>query len=429
MHLGKKSLTFILLSLFCIPGLVWGAAFEVSRGNEPVAEEQSPYDENFDSVFEDPAEDVVIEQPKDINYRDQLEKNEKILVNGDFIIRAGGGFGWVDEALKGYPEGLAGAYSKATISFDARPDPTIRIFGKLKTEMDSDNGSDVWCMPYFDELYCEYNWLDKSFWRLGKFYMTWGQGRLFQPANFMKNSEKGTTLRMTMPNVLDGVSLVAHYRKRTLGSYDDKRLRAGDISYAGHVDKTFGPINLSAAMIYNDLDGQRYSGSFKTVLFKTDLFADFILNHLKDTNRYYKIKFEYPEEIDDYPLGYTKEFLCGFYREWGQTPLWSNAKLYGEYYYDNHLRWDPTHNFGLATNFNNLFGTPIGMSFKWLHSITKDAGQFIGGFSISPWKHVTIRLAIPWQYGDEELDEDFYEEFPIKSKLAFTLFVELSSGF
>ena len=78
MYLEKKSLTFILLSLFCIPGLVWGAAFEVSRGNEPAAEEQSPYDENFDSVFEDPAEDVVIEQPKDINYRDQLEKSEKI---------------------------------------------------------------------------------------------------------------------------------------------------------------------------------------------------------------------------------------------------------------------------------------------------------------------------------------------------------------
>lgn len=428
MYLGRKSLTFILLSLFFIPVLVWGAEFEVSRGNEPAAEEQSPYDENFDSIFEEPAEDIVVEQPKDINYRDQLEKSEKIIVKGDFVIRAGGGFGWVDEPFDGKPEGLGGAYSKALISFDARPDPTIRIYGKLKTEMDSDNGSDVWCMPYFDELYCEYNWLDKSFWRLGKFYMTWGQGRLFKPANFMKDSEKGTTLRMTMPNVLDGVSLVAHYKKRSLGSYDDKRLRTEDISYAGHMDKTIGPINLSAAMIYNDQDGQRYSGSIKTVLFGTDLFADFVLSHLKNPVLEHSKDLD-EEEDKDYPLGYTKEFLCGFYKEWGQNPVWSKAKLYGEYYYDNHLRWDPSHNFGLAANINNLFGSPVGMSLKWLHSVTDDAGQFIGGFSISPWKHVTVRFAVPWQYGDKELDEDFYEEFPLKSKLAFTLFVELSSDF
>ena len=425
MYLGRKSLTFILLSLFCIPGLIWGAAFEVSRGTaDGVDSEQSSYDENFDSVFEDPAEDIVIEQPQDINYRDQLEKSEKILVNGDFLIRAGGGFGWVDEPLKGYPEGLAGAYSNATISFDARPDPTIRIFGRLKTEMNSDDGNDVWSMPYFDELYCDYNWLDKSFFRLGKFYMTWGQGRLFQPANFMKNSEKGTSLRMTMPNILDGVSIVAHYKKQTLGHHHDNRLHEGDISYAGHIDKTIGPVNLSAAMIYNGLTGERYSGSFKTVILGTDIFADFILNHLKQP------KDELGDLDDtDYTIGFTKEFLCGFYKEWGQNPVWSNAKIYGEYYYDNRLRWEPSHNFGLAVDFNDLFGSPIGMGFKWLHSVTDEAGQFIGGFSISPWKHVTIRLAIPWQYGDKELDEDFYEEFPINSKLAFTLFVELSSGF
>ena len=38
-------------------------------------------------------------------------------------------------------------------------------------------------------------------------------------------------------------------------------------------------------------------------------------------------------------------------------------------------------------------------------------------------------MAVPWQYGDKELDKDFYEEFPISNKLAFTLFVELSAGF
>ena len=213
---------YILISLFLIllPALAWTAEFEVARGSEDVPSEQTDYDEDFDSVFDNPAEDIVVEQPADIDYRNQFEESKKIVVNGDFVIRAGGGFGWTEKPFDGYPEMLAGAYSKATISFDARPDPTIRIFGRLKTEMNSDNGSDVWSKLDFDELYCDYNWLDKSFFRLGKFYMTWGQGRLFRPANFMEDAEDGTAFRVTMPNILDGVSLVSLYKKRVFNDED-----------------------------------------------------------------------------------------------------------------------------------------------------------------------------------------------------------------
>ena len=404
----KKHLTFLFISLFlicqviCLPEVSLAAEFEIPRDSETVTAEETDYNDDFDSVFDDPAEDIVIEQPSDIDYRNQFEENKKIIVKGDFVVRAGGGFGWTEKPFDGYPEKLAGAYSKATISFDARPDPTIRVFGRLKTEMNSDNGSDVWSKLDFDELYCDYNWLDKSFFRLGKFYMTWGQGRLFRPANFMEDAEDGTAFRMTMPNVLDGVSFVSLYKKRVVS--DDKRLHKGDLSFAGHADKTFGPINLSFAMLYNDLDGERYSGSFKTVILHTDLFADYVLNR--------------SDEGD-----ITHEALAGFYKEW------TNVKFYGEYYYDGRIENDIDHCIGLATDFDNLFGSPVGMGFKWLHSVTNEAGQFIGGFSISPWKHVKIRMAIPWQCGDKELDKDFYEEFPINSKLAFTLFVELSAGF
>lgn len=410
MYFEKKYLTFffflsliLFCQLICLPEAVQAAEFEISRDNEDLKAEDTPYEDDFDSIFDDPAEDIVVEQPADIDYRNQFEESKKIVVSGDFVIRAGGGFGWTDEPFDGYPEKVAGAYSKATISFDARPDPTIRIFGKLKTEMDSDNGSDVWSRLDFDELYCDYNWLDKSFFRLGKFYMTWGQGRLFRPANFMEDCEDGTSFRMTMPNVLDGVTLVSLY-KRYPGSPNDGKLHKGDVSLAGHADKTLGPINFSAAMLYNQMDGQRYSGSVKTVILGTDLFADYVLNR--------------SDEGD-----ITHEALAGFYHEW------ENIKFYGEYYYDGRIEDDVDHCVGLATDFDNLFGSPVGMGFKWLHSVTDNAGQFIGGFSISPWKHVKIRMAIPWQYGDKELDKDFYEEFPINSKLAFTLFVELSAGF
>ena len=128
----KKHLTFLFISLFlicqviCLPEVSLAAEFEIPRDSETVTAEETDYNDDFDSVFDDPAEDIVIEQPSDIDYRNQFEENKKIIVKGDFVVRAGGGFGWTEKPFDGYPEKLAGAYSKATISFDARPDPTIR---------------------------------------------------------------------------------------------------------------------------------------------------------------------------------------------------------------------------------------------------------------------------------------------------------------
>lgn len=397
---GKPvSLFFSILLILFLGGFAFAAEEKVATSQE-----------DFDDVFDNPEEDVVLEQPKDVDYRTQFEKNEKIVVKGDFVARAGGGMGWDDTPFKDEAEMVAGAYAKATLSFDARPDPSIRIFGKLKTEMDSDNGNDIWSMIEFDELYCDYNVADKAFLRLGRFYMTWGQGRLFRPGNFMEDCEDGTAFRLNLPTVLDGVSFVTLYKQRHPITSGDKKLHKDDLSYAGHVDKTLGPINLSAAMLYNSADGEKYSGSFKTNIWHIDFFSDYVLTHVGDDSIY--------EEGD-----ILHEALGGFYREW------SDVKIYGEYYYDGRIKDDPDHCVGAAANINNLFGSPVTMSFKWLHSINKENGQFIGGFSISPWKHITIRAAVPWHYGDEELDKDFYEEFPIKSKLAFTLFVELQSGF
>jgi len=357
----------------------------------------------MDSVFEDPSADIVIEVPKDIDYRDKFEKNEKIIVSGDFVMRAGGGIGWPDAPFRERPKQVAGAYGKATISFDARPDNTIRIFGKLKTEMDSDNGSDIWKVIEFDELYCDYNVVDKMFFRFGKFYLTWGQGRLFRPGNFCEDYEDGTTMRFTFPTVLDGISLVTHYNRHGLSS-SDNTLHKGDLDFLGHIDKTFGPVNFSLAAFYNYDTGQRYLGSVKTNVLHTDLFGDYILN-ISDK-----------KEL-------SHQALVGFFREW------TDAKLYGEYYYDGRIKGDEDHCFGMATDFKHLFGSSVSFGLKWLHAVNNEAGQFIGGFSISPWKHVTIRAAVPWCYGEKELDDDFYEGFPIKSKLAFTLFVELGSSF
>lgn len=373
---------------------------EVESEAKPIPEIQP----ELDSIFEEPQEDIVIEVPNDIDYRSQFEQSDKVTVKGHFLVRGGAGVGWDELPPDSEPEKVAGAYSKATVSFDIRPDSTIRIFGKLMTELDSEEGSDTWSMLEADELYCDYNWLDKAYLRLGKFYMTWGHGRLFRPADFMDDCEDGTAFRMSLPNMLDGVSLVSLYQKRPHPGKEDK-LHSDEISFAGLADKTFGSVNFTLSGLYNEADGEKVMGGVKTVILGTDLFSDYVLTH---------------NDLDEY----THEALFGFYKEFGE-----DYKLYGEYYYDGRIEDDPDHCLGMATNWNNMFGTPVSLGLKWLHSVESESGQFIGGLSVSPWKHVKINLAVPWNYGHKELDDDFYDDFPIDSKLAFTLFVEISSSF
>ncbi|MCQ2603507.1 MAG: hypothetical protein MJ215_00475 [Spirochaetia bacterium] len=371
------------------------------------AEEGNELQEAFDSIFEDPQEDVVIEKPVDIDYKQQAEKSDKVRIGGYLLMRGGGGIGWDEKPLQSKPEKEAGAYSKAYVTFDITPDPTLQLFGKLQTELESDKGNDTWGDIEADELWCDYNLKDMAFFRFGKCYMKWGQGRLFRPGDFMDDCEDGTSLRASFPNMLDGVSLVILYKNRHK-SNPVKKLRRDDLTYAGKVDKTIGDINFTFAATSNREDGQRFLGSIKTVVFGTDFLADGIINYDGET---------------------TYEALAGFYKEWSKPNESQRIKLYGEYYFDGRDKNELDNCFGLATSVDNLFGSPVGFGLKWLHSMQTESGQFIAGLTISPWKHIKFRFAVPWNYGDKELDKDFYEEFPIKTKLGFTLFIELTSKF
>lgn len=364
--------------------------------------EDEMFQPDLDSIFEKPPEDIVIEIPHDIDYRSQFEKSDKFIVKGNFLMRGGLGVGWENKIGEEDLQNFLGAYSKATLSFDARPDSYIRIFGRFKTEIDQDTESDSWSLLSADELFCDYNLLDKIFFRVGKYYMTWGQGRLFTPGNFTDDCDEGTSVRMTFPNFLDGVTAVGIYDRKNYNR-DEKRIMKEDLILAALADKTFGRVNFSAGMRYREGEGGKILGSLKTVLFGTDFFSDNILNY-RDGD-------------------YSYEALAGFFREW------ERSKVYGEYYYDGSVKGDEDHCLGIAAVFKDIFGSPVDLGLKWLHSVYSESGQFISGLTISPWKHVDIRLAVPWEYGNKMLDEDFYDEFPIKSKLAFVLLVELSSGF
>ena len=159
---------------------------------------------------------------------------------------------------------------------------TFRLYGKIYTEIDPTGSSESWTDPEFEELFGDYNWLDKAYFRIGKHRVKWGQGRIFTPGDLVEESEDGVTVRATLPTVLDGVSFVSFYDDSF--KENEENLNGQDLAYGMIADKTFGSINLSSGLRIRKGEKLKTLNSFKTVLFGTDLFSDLVL-HIDENDK------------------------------------------------------------------------------------------------------------------------------------------------
>ena len=367
---------------------------------------ENVFEKSIDDLFNDPDEDIIAENTGE-DLLTQFEESDKVILKGYFSATGGGGFGWdsspdYSDLTDGFGP-VVGAESIASLSFDARPDPTFRFYGKIYTEIDpTDNDSESWTDPEFEELFGDYNWLDKAYFRIGKHRVKWGQGRIFIPGDLVAESEDGVTVRATFPTVLDGVSFVSFYDD----SFKEKEqsLNGQDLAYGMLADKTLGSINLSAGLRVRKDERFKTLNSFKTVLFGTDLFSDLVVH------------FDNNEE----PLF---EILGGFFREW------TDFKLYGEYYFDGSDEDYDDHSIGLAAGYKNIFSTPLDFGIEWQHAFIDDSGSIITVMQWSPWKNVKARIGLPVIYGSDDSRYVDDNDSPVDSRIACVFFLEISSSF
>lgn len=362
---------------------------------------------DLDSLFDEAPEDIVADDTQ-TDHLSQFQETEKMKISGRFTAKGGAALGW--ESL---PEGggnpadgfgvTPGARSLARLTFDSRPSTVFSMHGSFYTEIDPSNGENNWSEPVIDELFSDYNWLDKAFIRMGKHRVTWGQGRIYKPGDIMSESEDGATFRVSLPTILDGVSFVSLLDESFAG--EDGKISSHDLVYGVLADRIFGGVRLSAGTRYQRDEGFTSLASFKKVLWKIDLLSDFVL-HNNDG------------EIDF-------EALAGFFREWPEY------KLYGEYYFNGITESDDDHNIGLAGTYKNIFSSPLDLGIEWLHAFMNNSGRLTTGVSWKPWKLVTASFGVPFFYGNYEnrYDEDDDVDLLSKRKLSFAFFLELSSSF
>ena len=372
----------------------------------------------FGDLFYNPPEDIVVTET-DIDHRRQFEESETITIRRSFSSTAASSVGW-----SGYPkannlsegfEATAGAVAEARLSFMARPSPIFNMGGSLYTEIDYKNGIPDWTDIIVDELYADYILLDKIFFRMGKFPMKWGNGRLFTPGDLMALSERGLSFRANFPTVMNGLTLVALANRYYMESPDAGFSIPEDLVSAALLEKVFGNVLLSLGGRFQDRDGLKTLASVKTVAFRTDVFTDFILCYDNDDN----IDFQ---------------AVTGFFREW------EKLMIYGEYFFNGLTDGNKDHNVGLAMGYKKIFSSPVDVGIEWRHAFIDNSGRVFPGISFSPWQHIRMNFGIPILYGDEETrmileDRDEYDKedisyyMPSKQGISFLFSIGLSYSF
>jgi len=362
-------------------------------------------EENLDDLFSDPVEDTIAEVPA-TDHLSRFVTQDTIAFSGSFNAKGGAIAGWtryplLGDLLGGF-DGTVGLVSTVTLSFDARPDPDFRLFGTVSTSIDPVNGSYTWPAFALSELFIDYTWLGDVFIRMGKHSVTWGQGRLFEAiTNIMADASSGFALRASLPTLLNGVSAIGlmksgYFESGTLASYKQ-------VCYALKADQVLWGTMLSLGGRYQVDEGLNAILSVKRVVLGVDLLADAVL-HESDGSRYFRA-------------------LAGFFKEW------QDVKLYGEYYYTGAAAGEAEHLAGLAVGFNNVFDTPVDLGAQWLHALSDGSGTVTAGLTWSPWKFITVTVAVPVVYGEAGTHFILANDDPAKRLVSIALGLEMAVSF
>ena len=370
-------------------------------------------DDLFNGLF-DTAEDIEAPDPDadpdptpapDLLSR--FEDPDTVRLRSTITATGGVGYGWTrwpdPQAPWRNQRATAEFTSGFRFTFDARPDPVLRVFGSLSTEIDPAERKYAWTPVKIDELFFDYTLQDFIFVRAGQHKMKWGQGRIFTPGNLMDESEKGLAVRVNMPTVLDGVSLVTLGRKEFF--VDEAAQSPRYLAYAGQANVVVGPVLFTAGARYQDAESLRTLGSVKTVIRATDLFTDVVVS--------------YDHRTDDVAV----QTVSGFYREWGD---W---RFYGEHSFDGSSGRDHDHSAGLAFARRRIFGTRFNFATLWEHAFVDHSGTVVPGITWSPWRLITARLGLPVTYGADTSRYVQDNEDPANRRLAAIFQLQLSASF
>ncbi len=360
-------------------------------------------DPSLDDLFDGPAADTEVrpEAAAAVDHTRTLAAPEKLSWFGSFSAEGGLGAGWTDwpdpASPERYYDGTVGAEATTTLGFRARPSDYFQASGSFELVLDPlATGSYRWSGLALGELYADYYGLPDAFVRFGQFTTTWGQGRLFTPGDLMDGSGAGSTLRVTLPTLLSGVS--GFILAQTAFFDDPASPGYRELGYAAQAEVVLLDTSLGLGVRYQEQEGLRLLGSFKRVLAGTDFFGDLVYARDPEGNAAWS-------------------GLAGFYRQW------KNLLVYGEHEYAAGQRS------ALALGWQDLPVSGVDLGVKWQHAWSDGSGTVTPGVAFIPAPHLTVSAALPITYGAPGSEYVILNEDPAQRRIALVLLAALAVSF
>lgn len=425
--------------------------------------------DDFDSLFDDPSSAVIEEAPVVENPESAVFESDPFMWAGDFSSAIGVNAGY-PEMYPSFKE-LADPTERLSVDigarlwFDARPDKNFRVFGKFTTDypftakvLDEDSETYTTNNIKLFELFSDFNWDEKVFFRFGKQTAGWGLSQFYQiadpltvgvkdPSDPTADLEGPLALKIALPfgvhNFYFYSVVKESYLPENLGEASVSDLGVGlkadflltvpENAFLGNADVTIG------AYTQRDLSPKAVAG-LSTAVGDFQIFTDQTVSWGFDSYRLTNDRLQLPSgqivydtEKSDDGLFYSatagtmyvnNDWYFTFYGEYMFSSSASSDSKYLEKWITRYYAENPSlvgmsetglkqtlvfsdisgyqsrHNSGFSLSWSELFGTDkLGFSALWLQNWVDMSGMLKPTLTFTPFEHLTFESSATVVWG------------------------------
>ena len=308
-----------------------------------------------------------------------LTNEQPVVIGGSYSFSLTPGWGWKFDESDDI--GAISANLSSRLYFDARPNESIRVYGKAVLsypfeETTTRSFSDILSVQ---ELFSDFTVGDDLFVRVGKQNLNWGVGYFFSPANLLNISSIDpldpeaeltgpVSIKMNKPVGIDNI-----YGYVIIPSAN---VALDGLKYAAKYEKVIGNSEIGLGGLYTYGDDPIVMSTLSTSIGDVALFAEGTASFAA---------------IDDVEFAAT----AGGRYSWSAPESDLSLNLAGQYYYDQSLPTDFRHN--TMANVSLGINSDLSVGVSWLNSAVKLVQPTI---TWSPFEYMNIQLAGIYLYGD-----------------------------
>ncbi len=314
-----------------------------------------------------------------------------------------------------------------TLSFDARPDDTIRVLGKVVIAYPFTGGtfSDVF---HVTELFSDFNIDDKVFFRAGKSTINWGVGYFFSPADLLNVSkidpedpdaelEGPVSVKINVPVGINNLYLYVIAPEGIIS--------ASELALAPKAEFVIGDSEFGLGAYYQKDHVPAGMVTVTSALGDVSLFGEGVVTYGSDKTFVKQDGMSYALVTDDDTVFFKG--TAGFRYSWSDDLSNFSFNVSGQYLFNGEGYENNDQDFvtanrliimgsGLvsasdiaqtgrhygAGNFswNEMFQSDFTFSMFWLGNLSDGSGMMKPSLSYTGFDDIDISLSLPYSYGD-----------------------------